>query len=290
MHMGRSNEQSVDDIFHKREEVKKKKPKTPKVKFGTHIRFSNIIAGILLGVSLSLAFFLLFSPDKLQIKIPVSLGNFVSVDNEVEKPIVSENQPMPSLPDECIEMGLGLGSGAFGQNDVYSYVPYESRVFIEFNDISSLEPYFGFLGGEFFTLVENIRGQVSTSYSAFYLNKGLKGGWVIITFPIADDIELGSLSEVYADKVDDALVISQFPEFIDEVRLARSGISKNLDVHPILISIKSLIPPNGQVFILKTCSEGDGVVEDLIRQTLSDELKLIMTSFRDKETTYLVVK
>ena len=86
------------------------------------------------------------------------------------------------------------------------------------------------------------------------------------------------------------MVISQFPEFIDEVRLARSGISKNLDVHPILISIKSLIPPNGQVFILKTCSEGDGVVEDLIRQTLSDELKLIMTSFRDKETTYLVVK
>jgi len=290
MHMDRSNEQSIEDNFQKKVEVKKNNPKSPKVKSGSHIRFSNIIAGIILGVSLSLAFFLLFSPDSLQIKIPISLGNSIVVNSRVEEPIVPETQPATNISDEYLEMGLKLGSGAFGQNDVYSYVPYESRVFIEFNDISSLEPYFGFIGGELFTLVENIRGQISTSYSAFYLNKGLKGGWVVITFPIADDIELGSLSEVYADKVDGALVISQFPEFIDEVRLARSGVSKNLDVHPVLISIKSLIPSNGQIFILKTCSEGDGVVEDLIRQTLSDELKLIMTRFRDKETTYLVIK
>ncbi len=279
---------TLTDIYVNEKKSQQKRPRksiaVPTVSNTT----KGIISGILLGISLSVTFFVLMSPRK-----PTFLQapNVIDGNKKVNYETTSSTTE-PKLEDsgDYLELGLNIKSGDFGKNEIFSYIPYDSKLFIEFSDSSSLISYFGFLGGEFFTLLENIGTDIGPSYSAFYLDKGVKKGWVVVTFPLSDSVSIKSSQEIFADKVDRALVISQFPELIDEVRLARSGVSKSYEVHPVLISIKPLIPVSGQILIFKNGVGGDSVVEDLIRETLSEELKSVMIEFRDIGNTYLVIK
>lgn len=298
LHSDNSVVQEPDKIIKEEKKTKEKRPKISSGKHGISTTAKGIVAGVALGISLSLIFYIVLNPGK--IKIPTFLNVSIEFNKggeyEVEVPVAvpeSSNEAGNAQDiSDTVEMGLDIKEGSFGQNEIYSYVPYDSKLFVEFNDTATLEPYFGFLGGEFFTLVEKIKDGIAQSYGAFYLTKGTKSGWVVIAFPdLGKNIDVGAGDEIYADTVDKALVISQYPELIDEVRLAKSGVSKSLDVHPVLISIKPLLPSSGQIFIFKSSiSDGDSVTEELIRQTLSEELKSIMTSFRNAESTYLVVK
>jgi uncharacterized protein YueI len=85
-------------------------------------------------------------------------------------------------------------------------------------------------------------------------------------------------------------VISSKPALIEEVKMVKSEISKNISMHPLFISAKPFIAYEGQVFMLKITSDADIVIDNVIRETLSDDFGLIMKSFRDSEKSYLVIK
>ena len=195
-----------------------------------------------------------------------------------------------SVEDNCLYLGLNLSSGPFWRNDVLSYVPYDADFYIEINDTSTLNPYFSFLGGEFFTLSEILRDNVKSSYSAFHIKKGADSSWVIIVFPNDKSFQVREFENIFTDLVDDALVISSKPALIEEVKMVKSEISKNISMHPLFISAKPFIAYEGQVFMLKITSDADIVIDNVIRETLSDDFGLIMKSFRDSEKSYLVIK
>jgi hypothetical protein len=195
-----------------------------------------------------------------------------------------------SAEDNCLYLGLNLSSGPFWRNDVLSYVPYDADFYIEINDASTLNSYFSFLGGEFFTLSEILRDNIKSSYSAFHIKKGADSSWVIIVFPNDKSFQVREFENIFTDLVDDALVISSKPALIEEVKMVKSEISKNISMHPLFISAKPFIANEGQVFMLKITSDADIVIDNVIRETLSDDLRLIMKSFRDSEKSYLVIK
>jgi hypothetical protein len=153
-----------------------------------------------------------------------------------------------------------------------------------------MEPYFGFLGGELFTLNENIKESVESFYTVFYLTKGIKSGWVILVLLKDSSLEIGNYTDIFTDKVDNVLIISSEPALIDEVKLAKSEVIKNLSLHPSLISTKPFLSGTGQVLIFKLKKDGDAVVEKLESDTLSDEFKLILKSYMGQSSPYLVIK
>lgn len=266
--------------------------KKPLSKSQNGISIRSAVAGVVLGISISTMLFLVFQTSILK--------DFQKKKIVIPKLIVSktapvvQNQNKPVEDNEAkknyLEMGLSLKSGNFGQNDIHTFVPYETPFYIEFNDSSTLDPYFSFLGGEFFTLAESLKGKIQPFYVAFYMKRGISTGWVLLTFPEGDSFEVGSFKDISTDVVDGVLVISPDPVFIDEVRLARSEITKNLSMHPLLISTKSSMPKEGQIFMLKTSKDGDTVIEDLFRKTLSSEFKSVLDNFKKGEESYLVIK
>ncbi|MBW6442112.1 hypothetical protein K0B04_04405 [Patescibacteria group bacterium] len=262
-------------------------------KFLKMVSLKSVIAGVVIGISISILFFLFFSMDGAGVvrkfTSRLSKNGSIASKNDIT-PTTQNDQQVEKIEQEVIEIGLGIMSGPFGQFGVRDYVPYDTPLYFEFNDSSTLEPYFSFLGGDFFTLTQNISDKIEPFYVAFYLTKGIKSGWVLLTYPIDSNLEVGTYEDVYADIIEDALVISLEPVLIDEVRLAKSEISKNLSLHPVLISIQNFLPKSGQVFILKNTKDGDVLVEKLERETLSSDFKSIVNSFKDLNVPYLVIK
>ena len=262
--------------------VKVKKEPFDLSKIGISTR--SVVAGVLLGIALSLVFFqvlnLLSKPrPTLTVTVPKDVVTTKPKETEVDNSNI------------VIEDSSSLKSGDFGQIDIYSYVPYEASLYFESNDSSTMGSYFSFMGGDFFTFYESIKGKLQPSYGAFYLTKGLKSGWVIIAF-ILDDVEsLRNYDSIHIKHLsDNVLVISQESILIDEVALSKNGISKNLLVHPRFISIKDSIPKSGKEIILKVSRDGDASLENLIKSTLSDEFKDMLVKFRGSDSSYMVLK
>ena len=201
-----------------------------------------------------------------------------------------QTQKENSAEDNCLYLGLNLSSGPFWRNNVLSYVPYDADFYIEINDASTLNSYFSFLGGEFFTLSEILRDNIKSSYSAFHIKKGSDSDWVIVVFPNDESFQVREFENIFTDLVDGALVISSKPDLIEEVKMVKSEISKNISMHPLFISAKPFIANEGQVFMLKIAPDADIVIDNVIKETLSDDFRLIMKSFRDSEKSYLVIK
>ncbi len=245
----------------------------------------SVIIGIVLGLVLGFGLFIFsrltnsnISSTATKLNVKDSKSNVV-VPNEEAK-----------IKTESIEMDLDLKLGPFGQKKVHEYIPYDADLYMEFNDSSTLEPYFGFLGGEFFTLTENIKGKIDPFYVAFSMTRGIKRGWVIITFITDENVNLGTYKTMTTERIDNLLLISSEPVLIDEIRLAKAGISKSLALHPILISIKPTISAEGKIFILKNTKDGDRVIDELMEKTYSSELKSVIEKFRDLETNHLVIQ
>jgi hypothetical protein len=251
----------------------------------------SVILGFILGIIVSSFFYLYFKAE-----LFVYVSRFFKNQSHLTKNIgwsedlvVNESQNQENI-DEYVELELGIKSGPFGQYEVTTYVPYEASFYMEFSDSSTIEPYFGFLGGDLFTLSENIKDNIEPFYSAFYMNKGIKSGWVILTFLKDENFEVGNYGKIFTDKIGQVLIISSEPVLIDEVKLARSEITKNLSLHPSLISVKPILPDSGKIFIFKIQKSGDGVLESLEDETLSEEFKMVLEEYKNFGSPYLVIK
>ena len=164
----------------------------------------SVVAGVLLGIAISLLFFQALNlMSKPKPALTVTIPEEVHPQPKEEK-IDEDEQVVEGLPS--------VKSGDFGQNDIYSYVPYDSSFYFESSDSSTLGSYFSFMGGDFFTIYESIKDSLQSSYGAFHLTKGPKSGWVIITFSL-DDVEIiRDFDSIHIEQLlDNVLVISQVP-------------------------------------------------------------------------------
>jgi len=264
-----------------------------KVSHGISIR--SVVGGVLLGMSISTMIFLFIQTDFLKVfssKINLKKPMIVSVEKPTTKTDTTEpaNSTETKNKENNKNLGLDLQSGVFGQNNVYSYIPYDFSLYVEISDPKTFDPYFSFLGGEFFTLAESLKGKINSPYSAFYMKKGLSSGWVLIAFPADTSLEFLGNKDITTDKEGDALLISYEPVLIDQVKLAKSEVEKNMSIHPSFVSIKNILPKEGQVFLLKKQGDGDIVLNETIRNTLSEEFKSILSSFKESGDSYLVIK
>jgi len=259
--------------------------------FISQISMRSVMLGLVLGIMISISFYLFFKTDTFMNFSKMFKTVFPAQEITYQAPVGVVEKTSPSEKEkDYMELGLSIKSGVFGQHSVTDYVPYETPFYMEFNDISTMEPYFGFLGGELFTLNEKIKENTESFYSAFYMSKGIKSGWVILTFLKDESLELGTYNKIFTDKIGKNLIISSEPVLIDEVKLAKSEVTKNLSMHPLFISTKPFLSDTGQILIFKLKKEGEDVVEILEGSTLSDELKSILEKYMDSNSPYLVIK
>lgn len=259
------------------------------------ISVRSVVGGVLLGMSISTIIFLFTQTGSSKLfskKLTIKKPKIVNVEQPVHK---SDNAEPETFPEDknnesTQSLSLGLQSGSFGQNNVYNYIPYDFSLYVEISDPKTFDPYFSFLGGEFFTLAESLKDKINSPYSAFYMKKGLSSGWVVIAFPTDNSLEFPGNKDITVAKEEGALLISYEPELIDQVKLAKSEIEKNMSIHPSFVSIKNILPKEGQVFLLKKQEDGDIVIDETIRETLSEEFKSILTSFKESGDSYLVIK
>jgi hypothetical protein len=276
--------------------TKKKKPKNSKVlkeyflHFLSMISMRSVVLGFVLGIVVSILVFLFFETESFKyVSKFFRSRNFVST--EISSKADNPNQEVtPGEEVSSRELGLGIRSGPFGQYSVRKLIPYDASFYMEFNDTSTLEPYFGFIGGELFTLNENIKDNIEPFYTAFYMKKGIRGGWVVVAFLKDPTLDVGTYNDIFTDKVDGALIVSSEAVLIDEVKLAKSEVIKNLSMHPSLISMKPFLPDSGQILIVKIEKDGDDVVEQLEENTLSEEFKMVIESYFEAESPFFVVK
>jgi hypothetical protein len=259
--------------------------------FSSSISMRSVVLGVILGIFISIQFYLFFKTELWSGISRTVKGAFPNQEISSQTPnAVSQKNPIVEEKKYDMETELEIISGPFGQYNVTKYVPYEASFYLEFNDVQTLGSYFGFLGGEFFTLVENIRDDIEPFYAAFEMKKGVKNGWVVLVFPNKESLNLGNYDEILVDTVDDALVISSEPILIDEVKLAKSEVTKNLSMHPSLISMKPFLPDSGKIFLFKVRKDGDGAVEDLRRITTSEDFKFIIEEYINSREPFLVIK
>lgn len=261
--------------------------------FSSLISVRSVVIGFVLGLMVSSVFVLIFRTGFLDYYLKItgpksSDAHVVTTDSS--RTSLDDAQNPSTQQTDYINLGLGIKSGSFDQHEVRGYVPYEASFYMELNDTSTLEPYFGFLDGEIFTLNESIKDNVEPFYSAFYMTKGVRSGWVILLFLKDLSVDVGNYNTILVDNIDNILIVSLEPSLIDEVKLAKSEVVKNLSMHPSLISMKSQLPDSGQIFIFKFKKDGDGVVEELENDTLSEEFKMVLKNYIDLGTPYLVIK
>lgn len=256
-----------------------------------NISLRSIMIGIVLGMLISGTIFLISKMDI------VKILSFINGTSNEHLPTISIPTPHPQQKPKAeekknySEMGLNLTSGPFGQHNIRTYIPYDASIYMEFNDSSTLDPYFSFLGGDFFTLVESLRGKIQSFYAVFYMKKGITSGdWVVLTFPIDKSMEIGDFKTISTDMVDDILVISPEPALIDDVKLAKAEVIKNISHHPALVSASPLIPRDGQIFILKVSEDGNAVIGELGKTTLSSEFKSVLENFIKSDFPHMVIK
>jgi len=251
------------------------------------ISMRSVVAGVLLGIALSLIFFQVFKFISTPRPLVVQTGTVVAKptsQTKIEEPHATEDS------SNVVEGPSGIKSGNFGQYDIYSYIPYDASLYFESNDSSTLGSYFSFMGGDFFTLYEGIKDDLQPFYGAFHISKGLKSGWVIVAFTVDGTKNPDNFDTIYTKLSGNVLVISHEPILIDEVTLANTGISKNLALHPSFISIKDNIPESGKELIFKVSKDGDASLDGLIKNTLSEEFKETLVKFRGSGSSYMVFK
>jgi len=196
------------------------------------------------------------------------------------------------LPAEkgVAKMDIKTKSGPFGQKDIYEFIPYDADFYAEFNDPETLEPYFSFMGGDFFTLTENLKGKVENSYSVFFMEKEAKRGWVFVVFPLEEGLSLGVYKDLVIREVEGALIISLQSRLVDEVGTSKAGITKSLSLNPVFITLKPNIPAEGKGLLVSLTENGSRVAGDLMESTSSAELKLIVEAFNKAGSRYLVIQ
>ncbi len=248
----------------------------------------HFLMGILFLILVGLGFFLLVKISNSNVSKMLKDGQIVETTENVSSVVVSkENMPVEK---NIVKINIDAKSGLFGQRNIYEYVPYDVDFYAEFNDSNTLASYFSFMGGEFFTLTEKLDGNIDSSYSAFFIEKEGRRGWVFIVFPLDETLDYGMYNGLVVSSVDKALVISLHARLINEVVTSKSGVTKNLSLNPAFITLKSSIPVEGKAFILSLTEGGNTVLGELSRSTSSDDLKDIVNNFKKDKFNYLVVQ
>ena len=171
-------------------------------------------------------------------------------------------------------------SGSFNQFSVVNYIPYDIDFYLEFSDFSKFEETLGFLGVEYLVLKNSLVGKVHPFYSVFLTKSEDKFIWSLIVFPADGYAGIsGEYETLYMDRVESSVVISSSKTVINNVKDAKSGLAKSLNLHPRYISIKSSLPPEGKVFMLSLTDEGKDYISSLDREATSDAFYSFIEAF-----------
>ncbi|MFZ2664020.1 MAG: TFIIB-type zinc ribbon-containing protein [Patescibacteria group bacterium] len=244
-----------------------------------------LLTGIGIGILVTICFYLL---------VRFTLPSFTGLNaNETIEEVEKKDKSLvssPNTPNNILNLSTSLKSGIFGQGGVANYVPHDVDLYMEFNDFSSFEPFFNFLGGEIFTLYENIKENVRPFYCAFLATRDGKEYWSFIFFPLKEDINVGSYSGLVTKKVGSALVVSENDLMIEEVESSKSGTQKSLSLDPSYVLVKNNLPVEGKVFVIALNDANKLKVVNILAKTTSEELKLVITSFKELNSNFMVVK
>jgi hypothetical protein len=240
--------------------------------------------GISLGILIAVCFYLL-----VRFTLPtftnLDIDKITNGDEKEESIVVSTTKP-----SNIISLETGIKSGIFGQNKVTEFVPYDVDLYMEFNDFSTFEPYFNFLGGELFTLSESIKDKVNPFYSAFLVTRDGNKYWTFIIFPLEGDLNAGSYSGLTTDNIENFTVISTNEVVIEEVKATKLGTQKSLALNPSFVLIKNTLPVEGKILITTFNDSGKLELENILAKTTSDDIKLIINKFKELKSNFIVIK
>ncbi|MFC1700036.1 hypothetical protein ACFLZ4_00120 [Patescibacteria group bacterium] len=255
--------------------LSKKKP-SDIISVFTDFRFKKTLIG------LGLVFIAVFAAF-------VFFKNFRSSDEDKTTQQLSSGKGKISYKNTK-EGDLDMITANFNQYDARNYTPYDVDFYFEFSDFSKFSDYFGFLGSNYFTLSENLSGKVSSFFSVF-VSIGEEGYiWNFIFFPAEGYGGVsGEYEDLYIESVEGAIVVSTSESVINSVRSAKTGISKNLSLHPSYVSIKNNLPPEGKVFMISLTDKGKNYVLGLKNSDVPTKFSNLIQSLEDIRSNYLVI-
>ncbi|NMB91395.1 TFIIB-type zinc ribbon-containing protein [candidate division WWE3 bacterium] len=242
----------------------------------------TLLVGIGVGVLIATCFYLL-------VRFTLFSSNNSNETKVMEVNKRSDNDNLASNPS-IVNLNINLSSGTFGQFKVSNLVPGDVDLYMETNDFSSFEPYFNFLGGEVFTLYENIKESVKQFYCAFLSTKDGKQYWSFLVFPSKEDINTGGYSGLATKRINDVLVISTSDLMIEEIESSISGTQKSLSLNPSYVLIKNSLPVEGKMFLMALNNDKKSEALNVLDKTTSEELKLIISSFKELDSNFIVIK
>ncbi len=242
-----------------------------------------LVFGVSLGIVISVCFYL-FVKFTLPTFTNLNIEEIVNNGNK-EGVIVS-----PTKPTNVVSLESSIKSGIFGQSKVSEYVPHDIDLYMEFTDFNSFEPYFNFMGGEIFTLSENIKDKVKPFYSVFELTRDGNKYWGFIFFPLKEDLDVGNYSSLTAEKIGTSITVSTNKLVLEEVKNAKLGTQKSLALNSAYVLTKNNLPVEGKVFIMSFNDNGKLEIGNILAKTTSNELKLVINKFKELNSSYIVNK
>jgi len=246
-----------------------------------------ILIGVGIGILITVGFYLVA-----RFTIPSITGLNKILKMEFEEVTQSSESKVEEkkVVSNIVELNVSLKTGLFNQKRVIEYVPYDVDLYLEFNGFDSFEPYFNFMGGEVFTLSENIKDKVNPFFSAFLATRDGKQYWTFIMFPTKLDLNPGTYKDFYSEIVGEALVISTNQIVLTDIKSAKAGTMKSLALNSSYVSTRNTIPVEGKMLLFTFSDGGKNAANDLLVKTTSEELKLIIEAFKILDSNYMVVK
>lgn len=255
-----------------------KKPQ-PKIITPTHLKFFLILIVVLVGILVCFYFLTqsVFSRKWENEQLKQSSQSISEVNNRTDdkNSVTLENSIIP---------------GPIIVNNAAEFVPYDVDLYGNFNSIELVENYFGYLGIGFSSFIADNSEYISSNYSFFGKNFEGINNLVFIFFPTKQDISIKDYAGWKIQKVSGALVVSENQFLINEVESSKKGLTKSLGLNSNFITMKKNIPVEGKAFLMTFNNTGGEILDSILAKTSSNELKLIVESFKKLDSNYLIVK
>lgn len=194
-----------------------------------------------------------------------------------------------------VEVPLDWEINTFGADSIMEFIPFDSDIVIEGNDLAKFGAAYAEIDPEYKNLSTFINGRAEQHFIFFAININGDYSWSLIYFPLKPDFSMaGDLVAKYSWlkfwKNQPIALITTQDSTLEEVSDAKSKITKNFTQTPIYASSRLTSPKNGKLFIYLTTQKAKEYVAELqALPNLPGELRAVIEAVSNTNSDYATI-
>ena len=224
----------------------------------------------------------------IQYKLDKNLFNGQDVANKITGAPVEYSK-------NVVEVPLNWEVNTFGIDSIMEFVPFDSDIVIEGNDLTKFGAAYSEIDPVYKNLATFINGRAEQHFVFFAKDINGEYAWSLIYFPLKPDFSIsGDLVTKYTWlkfwKNDPIALVTTQESILSEVSDTKGKTVKNFTQRPIYASTHATSPKNGKLFIYLTNQKAKDYFLTLkTLQKLPKDLQMVVESVGKTNSDYSII-